>query len=154
MLPETAKDALVETVMQSLETMAFVMAEPISPPVDSPINPIGVSLKFTGPKHGRVEIIASREFTLVLAANVLGIDPSEEDAHEKADDCMKELVNVVGGALMPHIADSETEQYKLSLPTLHSVDTELDWPNIAACPSTQLLNAEGHILAVRLLEAE
>jgi chemotaxis protein CheY-P-specific phosphatase CheC len=156
MLPDTATDALVETMMQSLETMAFVMADPISErPVDPPQHPVAASMSFAGPsRRGRVEIIAGRDFALMLAANVLGTDPSDADAHDKADDCLKELVNVVGGALMPHIASSADEQYKLSLPALRSVDLECDWPNLAACPDTHLFNADGHVIAARLVEVE
>jgi hypothetical protein len=155
MLPDTIlKDALAETIMQSLETMAFIMAEPISGPVDPPIQPIAASMSFAGPQRGRVEIIASREFSLILAANVLGTDPADADAHEKADDCMKELVNVVGGAMMPRIAGRPDEQYKLSLPVLRSFDLEHDWPNMAAFGRCQLFNADGHILAARIVELD
>lgn len=149
-LPETAPQSLFETLSQSLETMAFVMADPLSAPADAPGEPLVVSLSFTGPHSGTIDIVAGREFAMMLAANVLGTDPSDHDAQEKADDCMKELVNVVGGALMPRIATSNTDVFKLSLPTTRPLDVETEWPRLCADQATQLANADGHVIAARI----
>ncbi len=151
MLPEVAKESLTSTMTQSLETMAFVLAEPISGPVDPPINPIAVSIHFKGPKSGRIEIAASREFSLILASSILGTEPNDPEVHEKADDCLKELVNVVGGAMIPGIADSPDQEFKLTLPTIKPVDVDIEWPIIVADTNTVLFNADGHIIAARLI---
>lgn len=149
-LPETAPQSLFETLAQSLETMAFVMADPMPSPADAPSEPMLVSLSFQGPRSGTIDIVASRAFAMMLAANVLGIDPSEPDAQEKADDCMKELVNVVGGALMPRIAESDSDVFKLSLPTIRPLDTENEWPTLCGDTGTQLASADGHTIAARI----
>ena len=149
-LPENASQSLFETLAQSLETMAFVMADPMPAPADAPVDGVVVSMAFKGPRSGTVEIIAGREFAMMLAANVLGIDPSEADAQEKADDCMKELVNVVGGALMPRIAASESDVFKLSLPSIRKLDSQQEWPKLCGDPMTQLASADGHTIAARI----
>jgi hypothetical protein len=154
MLHEMNREALIETVTRSLETMAFQVAEPVVAPTAWPVNPVGVSLSFHGCQRGRVEVIASREFTLMLAANVLGAVGSKQDALEKADDCMKELVHVVAGALMPRIVNGSGGQIHMSTPTLHSVDAECDWPALAASKSTQLFNADGHTRAARVVDLD
>ncbi len=149
-LPENATQSLFETLAQSLETMAFVIADPLPSPADAPGDAQVVSLTFEGPRSGTINIVASREFAMMLAANVLGIDPSDPDAQEKADDCMKELVNVVGGALMPRIAESETDVFKLSLPTIRPLNTETEWPGFCNDTGTQLASADGHTIAARI----
>lgn len=154
MLHEMTKDALIETMTRSLETMAFLVAEPVTPPTVAPINPVGASLSFHGCQRGRVEVIASREFTLMLAANVLGAVGSAQDAVEKADDCLKELVHVVAGALMPRIVNGSGGQIHMSTPTVHSVDAECDWPALAASSSTQLFCADGHTVAARVVDLD
>lgn len=143
-------DALSETLIQSLETMAFLPAEPVEGCVDMPKDPVSASLRFSGNLSGRIRLIASRDFTLVLASSVLGTDPSDTDAHEKADDCLKELVNVVAGALMPKVARSENDRITLSLPVIDPVQIEKMNHGFENDSTTRVFDVDGHRLIVQL----
>jgi chemotaxis protein CheY-P-specific phosphatase CheC len=146
------QDALSETLIQSLETMAFLPAEPVETPADMLSDPVSASLQFSGDFSGRIRVVTSRDFTLVLAASVLGTDPSDADAHEKADDCLKELVNVLAGALMPRIARSENDRITLSLPTIDPVEFQTDHARLKQDAITRCFDVDGHGLIVQLID--
>jgi len=143
-----APQALLETLAESLELMAFIMLDPVTEPPAAPEEAVVVSMGFSGPVSGSVQVIAPRAFATMLSANVLGSDPSDEDALVKADDCLKELVNVVGGALMPKLSTSPDDVFKLELPTLRTMD-DSEWTSISA--TSQLAMADGHVIAARLV---
>ncbi|GIW75224.1 MAG: hypothetical protein KatS3mg104_0287 [Phycisphaerae bacterium] len=145
------QDALSETLIQSLETMAFLPAEPMDDPVDRLTNPVIASLRFSGDFSGLIRVITSRDFTLVLAASILGMDPSDADAHEKSDDCLKELVNVIAGALIPRIARSEHDRITLSLPTIDPIQIEKPEICFENNLTTRIFDIEGHRLIVQLI---
>ena len=147
---QTTSQALLDTLAQSLETMAFVMLDPVDGPQALPEDTIVASMTFAGPTSGRIDIAAPRAFAMMLAANVLGTDPADIDAIEKADDVMKELVNVVGGALMPHLAASPEDVFKLAIPTLSNVD-EVQWSAFSSDSAAQVVMADGHVLAARIV---
>jgi hypothetical protein len=105
-------------------------------------------MSFAGPTGGRVRLVASRRFSMTLAGNVLGVTPADPDAAEKADDCFKELLNVVVGALMPRLA-AAGDDYKLSLPKARAFATG-EWADFCSGPGVCVLDAEGQTLAARL----
>ncbi len=155
MFPKTAQDALNDALLQQLERIPGVTAGLVHSPVDPPILPLAGSISFNGPSHGRIEIVASREFTLLLARHSIGgLPQNQEDANDRADVCLKELAQRLGEALLPHLANGNVAQYRWSRPVMRSVDIECDWPNLAASRDTHLFHANGHILAARLVELE
>ncbi|HMO26539.1 MAG TPA: hypothetical protein PKB10_09730 [Tepidisphaeraceae bacterium] len=125
-MSETKQHAAVETFVQTLDTMAFIPSEPIDVALAEPPNDaVLVTLSFTGPTSGTLELVASRQFARLLAANV------------------------VAGAMMPQIADSENDVFSLSLPTLQRFNTERNWREFA--DHAFVLNADGQTIALRLV---
>ena len=149
-MSETKQHAAVETFVQTLDTMAFIPSEPIDVALAEPPNDaVLVTLSFTGPTSGTLELVASRQFARLLAANVVGEEPDDPDAERKAEDSIKELINVAAGAMMPQIADSENDVFSLSLPTLQRFNTERNWREFA--DHAFVLNADGQTIALRLV---
>jgi hypothetical protein len=146
------KSNLAHTVVRSLERMASVIAEPVNTTDTSPQRPAMASLSFDGETSGRIEIAADEPFVRLLAGDLMGTDPQSVDAVEKADECLKLLVKEVSGALVPKMA-GQRRSCHLSQPTLRSLSTEWDWPNMAVDPRTQLFTALGYVLAARVVEA-
>lgn len=149
-MSETKQHAVVETFVQTLDMMAFIPSEPVdaalaTPPSDALL----VSLSFSGPTSGRLELVASREFARLLAANVVGEEPDDPEAERKAEDSIKELINVAAGAMMPQIAESENDVFSLSLPSLDHFDVEAGWRQFA--DHAFVLNADGQTIALRLV---
>lgn len=147
------KQLLLETTVQSLETMAFFCCEPASPDALSPEDAISVEMSFKGPQSGTVQVVTSRFFGQRLASNVLCCGVSDPDAIDRAEDSVRELINVVVGALMPRIAQARTDVFALSLPKSRGFDTNSEWDAFAHDDGVCLIDAEGETLGVRLKAA-
>lgn len=147
------RQLLQDTMVTSLETMAFFCCEPAQGDALSPEDAISVEMKYTGPTTGVVQIVASRFFGQRLASNVLCCGVTDEDAVSRAEDSIRELINVVVGALMPRIAHDKRDVYNLSLPTARAFDTATEWDGFAKDPSACFIDAEGETLALRLKAA-
>lgn len=136
---------LAETLCQTLETMAFVCPEPCPPDVPAPGEPVRVSMGFRGPITGTVCLVVDRAFGRHLASNVL--EPGEE-VETKVDDTLRELINVVVGALMPRLARSENDVFNLTLPKVEPFDPK-NWADFAQ-HSARVFDADGFNLAIRV----
>ncbi|MCH8804704.1 MAG: chemotaxis protein CheX [Planctomycetes bacterium] len=57
-------------------------------------------ISYRGPLAGTLRCFCTRDFAVQLTANLLGLDPDEEDARDGADDAMREFMNVLCGHLI------------------------------------------------------
>ena len=94
-------------VRQILEEAAFIFAEPAEDdaPLESPT--IRAHLDFHGPRGGRLLLNASPEFAVLLAANLLGVEPDEPDALARRQGAVGEILNMIAGALMETLFGDE-----------------------------------------------
>lgn len=148
--PQTIKQLLMDTTVASLETMAFFSAEPAGPDPLSPDDALCVEMGFKGPQSGTVQVVASRFFGQRLASNVLCCDVNDADAIERAEDSLRELINVVVGALMPRIAQNKSDVFNLTLPAARTFDTNVEWDEFSRGQDVCLIDAEGETLGLRL----
>lgn len=101
-----------------LMDLAFLMpGEPLSP-TEAAGFPIVASVDFQGPCKGRLWLSASRGVLCPLAANMLGLDDDQRPTEEQQIDAIKELLNVIGGNLLP-VMTSPEDVYELLPPSLH-----------------------------------
>jgi len=142
----TAADALTE----SLETMAFISA---LPPEDA-LAPAGLAfftrIEFRGASDGALELLCSREFGHLLAANLLGCAPDDPDLAQRAGDALKELINITCGTFLRNTGATARALVEMSVPVQSAFDLA-DWDAFVAANAT-ILDAEGHKLALRLVE--
>lgn len=87
------------------------------------------SITFTGRVQGSVSVTAPVELCSEMAANVLGIDLSEAEP-TAGEDAIKELVNIICGALTPALF-SDKEVFDLTVPSLFRIDGS-KWRELAA----------------------
>lgn len=147
------KQLLMETAVGALETMAFFCCEPATVDALSPEDAISVEMDFKGPRSGHVQIVTSRFFGQRLASNALCCGVTDPDAVDRAEDSVRELINVVVGALMPRIADRKSDVFNLSLPRSRPFDANLEWEAFANDQGVCLIDAEGETLGLRLQAA-
>ena len=140
---------LVETLAQVLETMAFISLVPVEAPLNAPRNPLLVSIGFTGPAGGAVEIVASEDFAVLLAGNILGSSPDDADAVRRAGDAIKELVNVVCGALLAKRDPGPARNFEVGIPMLATFDATAKWQAFVRSPDAAVFEADGHTIAIR-----
>ena len=54
-------------------------------------------ISYEGPVKGTLRFQCPREFCVLLAGNLLGIDPQDDDAESRAEDAVKEFMNILCG---------------------------------------------------------
>jgi hypothetical protein len=139
-----AADALVE----SLQTMAFISAAPPEQVGDSPCPPPDgrrVIIEFTGPTSAVLELFAPAALGAVLAANLIACGPDDAAAIERADDALKELMNVACGALI-----NGEEGFEMGIPFVATITPD-EWRSVtSASGEAAVLDAEGCLLAIRV----
>ncbi|HNQ23851.1 MAG TPA: chemotaxis protein CheX [Phycisphaerae bacterium] len=72
-------------------------------------------ISYHGPYQGTLRLRCTRAFTVLLAANLLGIDPDDDEAEHGADDAAKEFMNIVCGQLVTTLHGTDPV-FNLSIP--------------------------------------
>jgi len=150
-MKNAATKALTKVVSDVLSDAAFLFVEPAEEGGAAPGSmPESIWLSFEGPFRGVLRLTAPKAFGSMLAMNMLGADEDTEDIESKADDALKELVNIVGGNLVTELAGSEPV-FEMSVP---------EFANDALSPSLEdklnlwdasvSVTSDGHVLLWQL----
>jgi CheY-specific phosphatase CheX len=94
---------LNEVVVQVLEECAFLSTEPSPGAVGWQGDVPCITVDFSGPQKGHLELHADKDLAMTIAADMLGVDASDPDARRLADGALAELANVVTGALVARL---------------------------------------------------
>lgn len=78
------------------------------------------TISYCGRLGGTLRLWCTRDFSSLLAANLLGIDPEEQDAQADAEDAVKEFMNIVCGQLVTAVHGSE-EVFHLTIPQIREL---------------------------------
>lgn len=96
------KEVLSEVFSDVLMKYAFMFGETCQKD-DLPENGDGylhAYVSFYGYKSGVLGVITQKSLCFEMAANVLGIDPEEENSNDEAEDTLEELINIVCGQFL------------------------------------------------------
>ncbi len=83
------------------------------------------SIGYRGDHNGKLRFRCTREFTELLATNLLGTEPGEQTTTAQQDDAAKEFMNIVCGQLVTAIHGTE-EVYNLTIPEIENLDERPD----------------------------
>jgi hypothetical protein len=99
---EISSDSLAHVTGQILEEAAFIFTEPAETPPPVGQEWIEARMSFSTPDvpDGWLMLAASPSFGQLLAANLLGLEPEDEEASECCKSALAEIINIVGGALV------------------------------------------------------
>lgn len=148
---KVTNDILIEALTEALETTAFMIPLPPEEDLPSPAQGVLVRIDFSGPFSGTIELWAGSKFAQMMAANVMGLEPEDEEAQSKGIDALKELVNITGGVLLTKLIDSPAEVFNLTVPQAQEqLDSEL-WEEYVAQDDVIVLDVDGFPVAIRLL---
>ncbi len=104
MKTEISSDSLAQVTGQILEEAAFIFTESVETPPPEQQEWIEARLSFSTAEdagaNGWLMLAASPSFGQQLAANLLGIEPEDADASESCQAALKEIINIIGGALV------------------------------------------------------
>ena len=126
-MEENLNDVLTKMFAEVAEQMAFLFCEPareeeLSASTSSYVE---ARMTFLGPRRGALRIATTPELCRQVSANVLGIEPEDEQAQRGADDALKELLNVTCGRFLTAIAGEEAV-FDLSVPAVSRLSAE-EW---------------------------
>ena len=135
-----------------LETMAFMFADPYENeeiPEEIP-DAIKASMEFCGEEgFGAISLTVPAEMCMELASNILGMEPDDPNSQSKAEDALKELLNVITGRLATGVFGTKPV-FTLSVPEVVIMDRD-SWITEYKNPNTVKFSADSKVL---LLTAE
>lgn len=78
------------------------------------------TIRYYGPVSGSLRLRCTRDFSIALAANLLGTDADHSDAEENANDAIKELMNILCGQFVTS-AYGTGEVFRLTIPQIAEI---------------------------------
>jgi hypothetical protein len=150
-VPDISRDELTRALAHALETMAFVAPLPWEEhgPPPPPERAMRVRVRRRGAAPCELELIAGAGFGAYLAGNLIGSDASDPQAAANSADALRELMNVAAGALSRARGDAHLTQLAIDLPVLSEGVALSDWTDMTNDPEAVVLDADGHLVAVR-----
>lgn len=110
------EDRISELTVAALERMAFLLADPGE--FDSAAQAVAcrrAKIRYSGPCAGTLVLEANDEFARLLAAGLLGVEPTAVLPATDGQEAIQELANIVGGLLILELG-AATRQIYLGLP--------------------------------------
>jgi two-component system chemotaxis response regulator CheY len=137
----------VDALSQALETMAFMSVLPIDDQMVIPQQTIMAEIGFSGMRNGTIQILAGKNFCKMLAENIGALDCPDDLS---SLDALKELSNVTCGLFLPMIVSSTADVFDVTVPKSKSCDDSSQWKEFTSDKNTNVVNVEGHAVAIRL----
>jgi hypothetical protein len=97
---EPTPELLTDILGKVLEEAAFILAEPDQEPPRWGDPVLRASIAFESTRGGTLRLLTNPRAASEIAANMLGVDPGEEEARSSGRAAVSELLNVVGGAFL------------------------------------------------------
>lgn len=111
--------SLSATISEVIEELALVMVE--EPETRPEFSPDTVAwIEVTGSITGQIIVRCRKELGILLASNLLGIDPEDAQAQEKASDAIGEMLNVICGNLITNFFGVE-KTFNVSIPRVADI---------------------------------
>lgn len=148
-MAEFDTEMLTEAIITGLEAMAFISPVPWEGPIpEAPLPALVISIAHHTDETRTCWLIASEAFGAHMSANVLDTPESGPEAATRAADALKELMNVVSGALLSAARAASSAVLAIDLPLVQSVIDRQRWLELVRSPGTIALDADGHFIAV------
>lgn len=110
------------------------------------------TIRYKGPCAGTLKFTCTSDFSILLAANLLGIAPQDQEAQDKGRDAVKEFMNIVCGQLVTAIHGTD-DVINLTIPEIRELSEAPEWTPEDNVDSTTL-SVEGHLIRLSYLSAE
>jgi CheY-specific phosphatase CheX len=132
------RELLVTVFSRVAEELAFMFTDTPDPDdVETAKNVfVKAHMRFKGPINGTLNMIVPESMCPQIAANVLGLDPTDEMFLQAPHDAVKELLNVTCGNLLTEMA-GEDPVFDLLPPEVSILDRSA-WLTIKKHPNTVL----------------
>ncbi len=142
---------LTATFSEVLANLAFMFRDDGPVEADPTDTWLETTIGYRGPESGALRLWCSRRFSTLLAANLLGVDPEDEDATSKKEDAVKEFMNIVCGQLVTAM-HGVTAVFDLSIP--QTMELEDSPPLHESDVQATTLSVEGHPIRLAYVPVE
>jgi CheY-specific phosphatase CheX len=101
-------------------------------------------ISYEGSANGTLRFRCTRSFSFLLAANLLGVDPSDDVPNTTADDAVREFMNIVCGQFVTAVHGTQ-EVFNLTIPRIKELS---ETPDISDdnSPDSSALSVEGRLV--------
>jgi hypothetical protein len=140
-------ELLADTLRETLEEAAFVLAEPEADPPEFAGPVLEARIAYEGPERGELQLVTDRGLAATLAANLLGEEEGEAFS-SRAGDALGELLNMMVGAFVVRLFGAEA-RCKLGLPRVRELAAPEPLPGAAL--GVHLVEEEGRRIDLRLV---
>jgi hypothetical protein len=124
-MPEQQTATLAAVFSDVLASLAFMFTDGRPAEVPTEGRWLESAIGYRGPMTGELRLRCTRGFAARLAASLLGIDPNDADADARADDAVKEFMNIVCGQFVTTVYGAE-DIFSLAFPELRELETAPD----------------------------
>ena len=100
------------------------------------------TISYRGPAQGTLKFRCPKDFSHLLAANLLGVDPQNENAESKGEDAAREFMNILCGQLITSLHGAE-EVFDLSIPQSNEM-SEMPDLSVEEGPESVTMSVEGY----------
>jgi len=126
---EQQKVSTLTTIFSEvLADLAFMFTDEDQPDVSAADNWLETLISYDGPAKGTLRLQCPKDFCVLLAGNLLGIDPRDDDAESKAEDAVKEFMNILCGQFITTTHGSD-EVFDLTIPETRELAERPDSPS-------------------------
>ena len=93
-------ELLYETLSDVLEDAVFIFTETADETLGWNNGILKSSIHYQGQEEGTLSLAVGVDMARSIAANLLGIEPDDEDAQEKSAEAVSEMLNIVCGVFL------------------------------------------------------
>ena len=137
------QSATLRTIFSEvLANLAFMFDDDELAEVTSGEQWLETEISYEGPSRGALRLRCTREFAQLLAGNLLGIDPQDQEDDEVGEDAVKEFMNIVCGQLVTALHGTE-DIFNLTIPEIRQLSETPDFDHDSAL-ETISLSVESH----------
>ncbi len=140
-MPLTKTATLTAIFSEVLANLAFMFTDDDQADLAPGDVWLETTIRYEGACRGRLCFRCTRDFTRQLAANLLGIDADHEEAAQKAEDAVKEFMNIVCGQLVTTLYGAGPV-FNLSIPQCREL-SETPALNVTDDPCVASLSIHG-----------
>ncbi len=141
------KAATLATIFSEvLQNLAFMFSDDDEAETVACDRWLETRIGYTGPAQGTLRLRCPRDFSVLLAGNLLGIDPQAPDSEHQACDAVKEFMNILCGQLITALHGTE-DVFDLTIPEIREVDPAPDF-NDTRGGQAAAFTVQGHRLQV------
>lgn len=116
-MQEQKTPTLATIFSEVLASLAFMFTEEDHVDLTEDESWLEITIGYDGPESGTLCLQCTRNFTILLASNLLGTNPDEIEAESAAEDAVKEFMNIVCGQFIT--AEFGTEcVFSLTIPQI------------------------------------